>query len=120
MTQAERRHHSTRSTDRETLPRALVGRRQPSFLEEFTMDNADRFRVGDNINISKPDGSQAWIIILGIKACGKVEAALWTGVPMLFETTFDELARLRVIRVEKMGKEDIAMYREWTGLEVLQ
>ncbi|WP_425963821.1 hypothetical protein [Rhizobium nepotum] len=120
MTHAARRHEPARSNAREQLPRALVGRRRPTFLEEFTMENADRFRVGDNINISKPDGSQAWIIILGIKACGKVEAALWTGLPQLFETTFDELSRLRVIRVEKMGKGDIAMYREWTGLEVLQ
>ena len=120
MTHASRRHEPARSKSREALPRALVGRRQPSFLEEFTMDNADRFRVGDNINISKPDGSQAWIIILGIKACGKVEAALWTGLPKLFETTFDELSRLRVIRVEKMGPADVEMYRQWLGLEVLQ
>ncbi|MFK3848109.1 hypothetical protein ACI2J5_01245 [Agrobacterium pusense] len=84
------------------------------------MDNADRFKAGDMINVTKPDGSQAWILILGIQGCGKVEAAFWIGLPQLFETTVDELARLRVIRVEKMGKADVEMYRQWVGLEVLQ
>ncbi|NTD84340.1 hypothetical protein [Agrobacterium tumefaciens] len=120
MTHASRRHEPARSNAREQLPRALVGRRRPTFLEDFAMENADRFKVGDNMNISKPDGKQAWIMILGDKPCGKVEAAFWTGLPQLFETTFDELSRLRVIRVEKMGKEDVEMYRQWVGLEVLQ
>jgi hypothetical protein len=120
MTQAARRSEPTRSNAREQLPRALVGRRRPTFLEEFTMENADRFKAGDMLNVSKPDGSQAWILILGIQDCGKVEAAFWIGLPQLFETTVDELARLRVIRVEKMGQADVEMYRQWVGLEVLQ
>lgn len=120
MTQAERRHHPIMGNSREALPRALVGRRRPSFLEEFTMENADRFKAGDMMNVSKPDGTQAWVLILGIQDCGKVEAAFWTGLPQLFETTVDELARLRVIRVEKMEQADVEMYRQWVGLEVLQ
>lgn len=120
MTHAARRHEPARSNIREALPRALVGRRQPTFLEEFAMDNADRFKVGEMINVSKPDGSQAWILILGIQDCGKVEAAFWTGLPQPFETTVDELSHLRVIRVEKMGQEDVAMYRQWVGLDVPQ
>ncbi len=116
MTHAERRPQHERSNSREALPRALVGRR-PTFLEEFAIENADRFRVGEMINVSKPDGTQAWILVLGMKPCGTVEAAFWTGLPHLFETTVDELARLRIIRVEKLGQEDIEMYRQWVGLD---
>lgn len=97
-----------------------VGRRRPTFLEEFTMENADRYKAGDMINVSKPDGSQAWILILGIQDCGKVEEAFCIGLPQLFETTVDELARLRVIRVEKMGQADVEIYRQWVGLKVRQ
>lgn len=117
MAAASRRPEVERSNAREQLPRALVGRRRPSFLEDFAMENADRFKAGEMLNVAKPDGSQAWVLILGMKPCGTVEAAFWTGLPHPFETTVDELARLRVLRVEKLGQEDIEMYRQWTGLD---
>lgn len=43
MSHATRRHHPTKSTDRETLPRALVGRLGP-FLEKWL------FRTGQLVD----------------------------------------------------------------------
>ena len=42
---------------------------------------------------------------------------VWDGLPHYIATTVDNLARLRIIRVERMGQQDIEDYSRWMRMD---
>lgn len=120
MTHAARRSQPTRSNAREQLPRALVGRRRPAFHDVFEQQNPPKFSVGDVIKFKKADGRVWYVTILGFRTGDEIDAMYYDGLPHPFLCTVSELSNLRIIEIDTMSKQDVDMYRDCLGLEVMQ
>lgn len=77
----------------------------------------ERFQSGDVIEFQKCDGWKWPVTILGRNAAGDFDAMFYTGEPWHFTATEDELAALRIVRVDVMDGESVTMYRRLLGLE---
>lgn len=116
MTHAARRSQPTRSNAREQLPRALVGRRRPTFHDVFEQENPPKFSVGDMLKFQKSDGYVWYLTILGFRPGGVIDAMYYDGLPRPFLCTLSELSNLRIIEIKTMSQQDIDSYRAELGM----
>lgn len=87
------------------------------FLRDFPLPES-RFGVGDVITFQAADGWEHVITVLGFTTCRNgVLAMHYDGLPHFVAVTASDLDLLRVVRIDVMGASDIAMYREWLGLD---
>lgn len=110
-----------KKTERVCLPRRLVPRRPISYVGKMYAriyeDNIARFQVGDEITFESNDRRKHHLVILGIRPGGFVDTVIHDGRSYHLITTLEDLARLRVIRVERFGLENVAMYRQMFKLD---
>jgi hypothetical protein len=123
------------AVERVVLPRSLVGRpalpianceyvlEVEDALEAATFgEDWDRLKVGDIITFEAWDGRHRIITILGIQVPkggmgGYADGMVYDGQPHYLMATFQELCRLRILKVDAMGLGDVAMYRRLVGLD---
>lgn len=117
MTHASRRHEPARSNSREALPRALVGRRRPTFHDVFEQQNPPKFSVGDMLKFQKSDGYVWYLTILGFRTGGVVDAMYYDGLPHPFLCTLSELSTLRIIEIKTMSQQDVDSYRSLLDMD---
>ena len=112
-------------TERVALPRRLVPRRRmvqslSHFVSEFydALDNSPpRYAVGDMLEFSDNQGRSHFLTILGLKTGGSVDGMIYDGQPHYVCFRMEELAFLRVRRLDCMRLEDVAIYRNELGLD---
>ncbi|MDX3976132.1 hypothetical protein [Shinella sp.] len=114
-------------TDRRLEPRRLLPRRPAphplannpqktaDFLDLFYAPNLPIFQRGDMLTFRKADGTTSIILLLAIDG-EDVEAIFYDGQPHRFICHIEDVASLRVIRIEEAGDATIAMYSDWCGL----
>lgn len=117
MTHATRRQEPARSNAREQLPRALVGRRRPTFHDVFEQQNPPKFSVGDMLKFQKSDGYVWYLTILGFRPGGVVDAMYYDGLPHPFLCTLSELSNLRIVEITTISREDVEDYRAALGMD---
>lgn len=111
--------------ERVALPRRLVPRRQmvqaqSHFVSDFysALDNSpSRYAVGDMIEFADNQGRSHFLTILGLNAGGFIDGMIYDGQPHYVCFRMEELAFLRIRRLERMRLEDVAIYRNELGLE---
>ena len=111
-------------TERVSLPRRLVPRRrmiqaQSHFVSEFysALDNSpSRYAVGDMIEFADNQGRSHFLTILGLNAGGSIDGMIYDGQPHHVCIKMQDLAFLRVRRLDRMRLEDVAIYRNELGL----
>lgn len=121
-------HIAMQTADRRLTPRRLVPRRQAAhprandphktaaYLEEvFNTANAPIFDVGDLLTFRKANGTVGSIMILNMEG-EEVSAVFYDGMPHLFQCSIEDVASLRVVRIEELSAETVAMYRDLVGL----
>lgn len=106
----------TQNIPNESLPRINNPAKTVDFLGHFHGDNPARFQVGDLITFKKADGWTWPIMILGIDG-EDVDAMFYDGMPHRFRCAMEDLAALRVIRIEEVDEETVSMYRRLVGLD---
>lgn len=112
-------------TERVALPRRLVPRRrmvqsQSHFVSEFydSLDNSpSRYAVGDMIEFADNQGRSHFLTILGLNADGSIDGMIYDGQPHRVCIKMQDLAFLRVRRLDRMRLEDVAIYRSELGLD---
>jgi hypothetical protein len=101
-------------TERIALPRRLVPRRPAKVVADTfrAIHNAPAtlFSTGDLIQFEDAAGSRRWILILDICCNGHVDAAVYDGRPHYVAITLGDLLKLRIVCVERMESDDVAMY----------
>ncbi len=123
------------AVERVVLPRSLVGRPALPIVNcEYVLEidealeaaslggDWDRFKVGDIITFEAWDGQHRIITILGIHvptsgAGGYVDGMVYNGQPHYLMATFQEMSKLRILKLDTMGLGDVAMYRRLVGLD---
>ncbi len=109
-------------TERIALPRRLVPRRQARVVADTlkAMRNvpATLFSSADLIQFEDSTGSRRWILILDICRSGHVDAAVYDGRPHYVAVTLGDLLKLRIVSVERMEADDVAMYRRTMQLDL--
>jgi len=123
MTAAAERILAPSRNARETLPRSLVGRpsdRREEFLELFHSENPPPFCVGDMLKFIKEDGWSHVATILGFRADGDLDMMWYDGRPHHFTCSVVDIEALRIIEIRSLPLEDVRMYRDCLGLEVMQ
>ncbi len=107
--------------DRIALPRRLVPRRPAKVvadtLKALRNVPAVLFSSGDLIEFEDATDSMHSILILEIHPCGHVDAAAYLGRPYYLGINLGDLLKLRVVRVERMGEANLAMYRSWVKMD---
>lgn len=86
-------------------------------LENFYSPDPARFRIGDTITYQKACGTIGIVTILGQDAEGEVDAMFFNGRGHHVQVSLDDLCDLRIVRIETMHPEDVAMYRRLLGLD---
>jgi hypothetical protein len=108
-------------TERIALPRRLVPRRQARVvadtLRAIQNPPATLFASGDMIEFKDAAGWRRWILVLDILPCGHVDAAVYDGRPHYVGITVGDLLKLRIVCVEHLEADDVAMYRRWLQLD---
>ncbi|AOF90694.1 hypothetical protein [Sinorhizobium sp. RAC02] len=121
-------HTAAHTVDRRLAPRRLVPRRSSAhphandphkiatFLEEvFHASDEPIYQVGDLITFRKADRTVGSIMILEING-RDVTAMFYDGLPHRFDCSFEDIASLRIVRIEDSNTETVAMYRELVGV----
>lgn len=110
-------------TERVALPRRLVPRRPAKvvadILKALRNPPSTLFAAGDLIHFEDATGSVHSILIIDIRACGHVDAAVYLGRPYYLGTNLGDLLKLRVTRIERFSAADLAMYRSWLQMDDL-
>jgi hypothetical protein len=118
---------TTHTIDRRLEPRRLVPLRPAAhplannpqktaaFLDLFYSPNLPIFQRGDMLTFRKADGTVGIILLLAIEG-EDVDAIFYDGQPHRFICHIEDVASLRVVRIEEAGDETIAMYSDWVGL----
>lgn len=123
------------AVERVALPRSLVGRPAlPNVNNGYVLDVDealeiaaeagpwDRFRVGDIITLEAWDGLTRIFTILGMRMdakrlVGYADGMVYDGQPHYLMATLDELSKVRILKLDRMSLEDVAMYRRLVGLD---
>ncbi|PLU03831.1 hypothetical protein [Sinorhizobium medicae] len=85
-------------------------------LARFNGPDASLFQSGDIVTVEKASGERMCALILGDGDNDHLDAALYNGMPHYFQIGREELAAMRIVRVEQMCESDVAMYRNMLGL----
>lgn len=87
-----------------------------AYLDEvFHAENEHPFQVGDLITFRKADGTVGSVMILEMRG-NEVQAIFYDGMPHRFQCSVDDLSALRIVRIEELNAETVAMYRDLVGL----
>lgn len=121
-------HTALQTADRRLTPRRLVPRRPTAhpcandphktavYLDElFQAEQDPPFQVGDLITFRKADRTVSSVMILEMRG-NEVQAIFYDGMPHRFQCSVDDLAALRIVRIEETNAETVAMYSDWCGL----
>jgi hypothetical protein len=122
------------AVERVVLPRSLVGRPALPIVNcEYVLEvdealeaasfggDWDRFKVGDIITFEDCDSLHRIITILGIRgrkggAGGYADCMVYNGQANYLMATFQELSKLRILKLDTMDPRDVKMYRRLVGL----
>ncbi|CAN7613701.1 hypothetical protein LJR030_001503 [Rhizobium sp. LjRoot30] len=86
-------------------------------LDHFFSPDPPLFGIGDSITFEKAGGTKGVVTILGFHANGEVEAMFFNGRGHHVDVSIDDLCSLRILRIETMRADDVAMYRRLLGLD---
>lgn len=115
-----RANNHAHKPERIVLPRRLVQRRLSGHAREimYAIANADAgLQEGDIIQFHCAMGWRRTITILGVEPDGHIDAMAYDGRAHYLAVKISDLARLRVIHVDRLDLEDVAMYRRELGLD---
>ncbi|CAN7201513.1 hypothetical protein LJR030_000508 [Rhizobium sp. LjRoot30] len=86
-------------------------------LEHFFSPDPPLFGIGDSITFEKADGYRGIVTILGYSPTGEIECMFFNGRGHHVDVSLEDLCSLRILRIETMRADDVAMYRRLLGLD---